>query len=130
MSKKQAIKKKQESSPTKFITSGSFNGPIPPPQILNSYEQVVPGLGERITIMAEEKAKHLAHMEKASIEYKYKEISAGQRFAFIIAILGIFAAVGCSAFGDGLTARILLGTTLAALVSSFLLSPTYKSKKD
>ena len=35
-----------------------FSGPIPPPQVLKQYEEIIPGAGERILAMAEKEQDH------------------------------------------------------------------------
>ena len=43
--------------------SQSFSGPLPPPQVLASYDQILPGCAERIIKMAEEQGLHRRAIE-------------------------------------------------------------------
>jgi uncharacterized membrane protein len=36
----------------------SFSGPLPPPELLRKYDDLHPGLAERIIVMAEKEAEH------------------------------------------------------------------------
>jgi len=49
-------------------------GPIPPPEILQHYEQIIPGAAERILVMAEEDAKHEHALEKSALHLASEEI--------------------------------------------------------
>jgi len=44
----------RQSMMMKAAQAYSFSGPLPPPEILEKYNQVVPGLAERIITMAEQ----------------------------------------------------------------------------
>jgi uncharacterized membrane protein len=44
-----------------------FEGPIPPPAVLQGYEQILPGAAERILRMAEQQAAHRHSLELKSI---------------------------------------------------------------
>lgn len=54
----------------------SFQGPIPPPAVLEGYERVVPGAAERILRMAEQEALHRRALE---VEAMRANASAGER---------------------------------------------------
>jgi len=43
-----------------------FSGPLPHPEILNRYDQIITGAAERILIMAEEDARHQRDIEKTA----------------------------------------------------------------
>lgn len=42
----------------------TFLGPLPPPETLAQYEQVLPGSAERIMVMAENQAEHRQSLEE------------------------------------------------------------------
>jgi uncharacterized membrane protein len=45
----------------------SFSGPLPPPEALERYNQVLPGAAERIISMAESQHAHRQELEKKVI---------------------------------------------------------------
>jgi len=47
--------------------SQSFSGPLPPPEILRKFDEVVPGAAERIIKMAEDQSIHRKELEKNSL---------------------------------------------------------------
>lgn len=48
--------------------SHSFSGPLPPPEVLCRFEEVVHGSAERIIKMAEEQTSHRKELEKKVID--------------------------------------------------------------
>ena len=49
------------------VEASSFQGPLPPPQILNHYDQIVPGSAERIISLWESQVRHRQELEKKAI---------------------------------------------------------------
>jgi len=49
-------------------TAETFSGPLPHPQILEKYNEVVPDAAERIIAMAENQSKHRQELETKAIE--------------------------------------------------------------
>jgi len=72
------------------IQASVFQGPLPPPDALRAYEDIVPGGAERILAMAERQQKH-DHMMDIK-EYNYRKIGLyGGISLFILAmIVGIY----------------------------------------
>jgi len=48
--------------------SAHFEGPLPPANELKRYDEVVPGLGERIVVMAEKEQDHRHSLDRVVIE--------------------------------------------------------------
>lgn len=71
----------------------SFSGPIPPPQILKGYNELVPDAAERILKMAEKQADHRIELEKKVIVEQQRQSARGQKIAAVLAVLLVFAAV-------------------------------------
>ena len=46
------------------VIRSEFSGPIPPPNIIKGYEEVLPGSADRILAMAEKQSNHRQEMEK------------------------------------------------------------------
>lgn len=67
--------------------AASFSGPIPPPNILESYEHILPGSADRIIIMAEEQARHRQRLEKDIITSNITNERSGMWLAFILTLL-------------------------------------------
>lgn len=50
-----------------FVAESSWQGPLPPPEILQGYEAAFPGAAERILRMAEDQGAHRRDMEKQAL---------------------------------------------------------------
>ncbi|MBP9670626.1 DUF2335 domain-containing protein [Candidatus Woesebacteria bacterium] len=110
-----------------------FSGPIPPPNILKGYEDVLPGSAHRIISMAERQSKHRQGIESSVISSNILNEKRGMSFALIINIAVILGAVYLIAIGKELTGFITLAANI--LLNQYNLSqqkkqePTAKEKK-
>ena len=50
--------------------SSSFSGPIPPPALLQKYNEIIPNGAERILAMAEKQSAHREYLEKRVVDGK------------------------------------------------------------
>lgn len=64
---------------------------MPPPSMLREYDEVLPGLANRIVTMAETQSKHRIRLESRVTTSNIWRGHLGQIFAFLIAIAGIMA---------------------------------------
>src|SRR5438876_1239737 len=71
-----------------FIAS-SFSGPLPSPQILAAYDQIVPGTAARIIAMAETQAQHRQNLESTVIGGDVRRSWYGLWTGFVIGMAGI-----------------------------------------
>lgn len=111
-----------------MLVEASWTGPLPPPQALQQYDEILPGAADRIFRMAEERHRHQIEQEKAAIELEKdallsvdKNIAAehsrsklGLVFAFVIALAGIgtgawLTAIGKAGFGMAFVLGPLVG---------------------
>lgn len=61
-----------------------FSGPLPPPSIIQGYENVVPGAAERILAMAEKQSEHRQLMERTMIQSDSRDSLLGIIAALIL----------------------------------------------
>ena len=111
-----------------MLVEASWTGPLPPPQALQQYDEILPGAADRIFRMAEERHRHQIEQEKAAIALENdallsvdKNIAAehsrsklGLVFAFVIALAGIgtgawLTAIGKAGFGMAFVLGPLVG---------------------
>ncbi len=125
---------------------GSFSGPLPPPSVLKQYEQVLPGLADRIVTMAEneEAQRHAQNqlalkaeidLQKSALEAEQeamraemKEARWGQVLAFCIGSLTIGAGAYLALHGAQISGTILGSGGVVGLVSVFIYGR--KGKKE
>ncbi len=91
-----------------------FSGPMPPPNILNGYEKILPGAADRILSMAETQSKHRQSMEKKMIEAEARDGLLGILFGFALGGGCIVAAI----------VMVLLYPEAAGVISGAVLGST------
>ena len=102
------------------VQRSSFSGPLPPPEVLKRFDEVVPGSAERIIKMAEGQFAHRTELEKKVIDSDIARSKLGQILGFIIAIVGLICSVIISIYGNQIAGAILGVGTLASLVGVFM----------
>lgn len=109
------------------VTASAFSGPIPPPESLEHYEQIIPGLADRLVAMAERETAHRHEIEKLdaqrnieAVRKTFAERRIGQGCAFIVALTAIAGAVYCASIGAYAVGGIIAGTAAVGMVSAFL----------
>lgn len=111
-------------------TQISFSGPLPHPDILRGYEDILPGAAERILQMAEKQQNHRLGMEEKIIFDDSKERSRNSVFAFlltftVIAIGGFLIYKGKNIAGFG---TVFLG--LVPIIGQFSNRKSSNSSKE
>lgn len=112
---------KQPPATTQFSAQMAFHsGPIPPPEILQNYDQVLPGAAERILAMAENQSAHRQRLEEKYIACEARNSLLGIIFALLLGITGLSASGVCIYVGQGWPGATLGGATLVSLVGTFI----------
>lgn len=106
------------------------SGPLPDPEILAHYNQIVSGAAERILSMAERDAQHLQSVEKMRISAIFHERRLGQIFGFAIAVIALGSSVFLAYTGHDTPASVIGGATLVSLVSIFVVGRLIKPTKQ
>lgn len=129
--KKLANKKKQKQQPDhpKVIQQSKsihFSGPIPPPDILERYDQISPGSAERILAMAEQEAEHTSKIESTLVQQRGREVFLGQIFGFSIGIISIAAGAYIVISGHPVSGAVIGSVGVVGLVSAFIMGREQK----
>ncbi|MBI5970772.1 MAG: DUF2335 domain-containing protein [Deltaproteobacteria bacterium] len=107
-----------------------YSGPLPRPEMLKGYEEILPGAADRIIKMAERQSSHRQDMEKGKRNDDYRIIRRGQDYGLIIA-LASFAVSAYLIFHDKyVPGSILSGGTLVGLVSVFMFGKRKKASQE
>lgn len=112
------------------IEEQQYLGPIPPPEILNGFEQIVPGAAERILAMAEENGKHQREMEKKALAVAFRTVLIGQIFGLVIGVLAFVTCIIALYLGSENTAMTIGGVTVTGLVAVFVTGRLRKPKNS
>ena len=105
----------------------TFVGPVPPPEVLRQYKEILPSTVEMIFDMSKEEAAHRHSLQNAQLQKKQEELSAyhsdvkrGQYLAFVVTVVAITGATLCAYFNQSAAACVIAGATLVNLVSVFI----------
>lgn len=107
----------------------AFSGPLPHPDILKKFDEVVPGAAERIIKMAEGQFEHRTALERKVIESDIERSKRGQVLGFLIAIVGLVASALIAIFGNAIAGGIIGVGTLASLVGVFMYGAKTRSEE-
>lgn len=113
-----------------------FSGPLPHPEILARYEEILPGAATRIFEMAEEQALHRRYMEKNSLALSGRDALLGIVLGFIIALSGIVGGILIIAFnsdsvGALISGSAISGSSLVGIIRTFVIgSRKQKNEKQ
>jgi uncharacterized membrane protein len=120
-----------------ILTTSEFSGPVPPPNLLAGYENVCPGLANRIFKMAEVEADHRRKLETsvvdANIQHNCRNSSEsrrGQIFALIITLAGLVAGCYTALQGHDVAGGILGVGGMGGIVTTFVLGRAKSPKID
>ncbi len=109
--------------------SGFFSGPLPPPEILKKFDEVVPGSAERLIKMAEGQFVHRTELERKVIDSDITRSKWGQILGFVIAIAGLVASGVVSIYGKEWAGGMIGLGTLASLVGVFMYGSKVRSEE-
>jgi len=105
-----------------------FEGPLPDPVSFEKYNKILPGVADRIVIMAESEVSHRHYIEKKAVDSASRDGLLGLFFGFGI---GIFT-VGVGAYvvlqGQPFAGSFISGSGVAGLVGVFVYGSRTKSK--
>ncbi len=122
------VKQEQQSS---LVARGiRFEGPLPPPAVLEGYEQIVPGAAERLIALVEADAKHQRDLEFATINAETNGLRRGQILGAIVVLAALGVAAFCAYLGHETSALTIGGTTVISLATAFVLGRRTDTAKE
>lgn len=120
--------------PSGILLQASWDGPLPPPEILQHYDTIVPGAANRILEMAENWQRHQEQYEKTEQEQEGYALATTRKVvmgnskrsylgvicAFVIAITGLVGGIILSATGSWTSGLTISLSSLAILTGVFV----------
>lgn len=109
-------------APTRRVTASisAFQGPLPPPELLEQYNRIIPNGADRIVTMAESQLRHRQSLESAVVHSNIKSESRGQLFALILGLVAIIGGIGLVAFNKSAQGLVAIITAFVALAGVFV----------
>ena len=117
----------QSNQPVTITHAQSFEGPIPPPSVLEQYDKISPGAAERIIRMAESEVEHRHHLTRRHLESEITEARLGQILAFLIGVFTIGCGTYAATHGAELAGGFIGTGGVIGLVTTFILGRKRKS---
>lgn len=108
------------------VELSSYSGPLPHPDILRGFEEVLPGSAKRIFTQFEEQPAHRRSMEAKVISSGAFSQRMGTISASLIGLAGVVGGLWLTHEGKGVAGLSSLFGTLAGLVGAYL----YKRKQQ
>lgn len=98
----------------------AWSGPLPPPSILEQFNDVVENGAERIVSAWEGETAHRQDMERRELSYFGRDSILGKVFAFIFVITALGGSLWAAVNGAEIFATVLGGGTIASVVWAFV----------
>ena len=120
--------KNKQTAAAQFRKTELYAGPLPHPETLAKFEQILPGSADRIIKQAEAQTQHRIEMEKKVVSADITKSYMGLAFAFIIGLVGILGGIYLATLGFDIYGPLLSGGSLVSLVAAFIYGT--KSRKQ
>jgi uncharacterized membrane protein len=124
-----AAQNNQNQQQVSVFRAASFSGPLPPPEMLRQYNEIAPGMAERIVAMAEEQSSHRRTLEKKVVFGNELRAHIGQWMAFAISLAGIGAGVYLIMHDKPTEGLVSIFGPLAAVVGIFIYGKMSQKKE-
>lgn len=119
------------------ISAEYFRGPIPPPEALQRYDDISPGMASRLVGMAEAEAKHRHEVESKLVDSSctealayHAEVSKGQTFGLIITLEALAVGGYVAIQGHEWAGAALGSGGIGGIVLTFILGRNAKPRND
>lgn len=86
-----------------------IRSPLLPPELLQRYDNVIPGLAEKLVRWTEEESEHRRGLERSSLETERTFRNRGQFIGLGVAIFGLGAAAGVAISTNSIAGTIAAG---------------------
>ena len=108
----------------------SFQGPLPPPEVLKEYQSVLPGSPDRFLSLVENEQKHTHSNENVIIKNQILQNWAGLIIGAIIVILFFIGAYKLAVMGHETVAGIIFSVTIISIATIFVLHKRSDNNSD
>jgi len=102
------------------ISTSTFQGPLPPPEVLERYNHVVSNGADRIVSMAESQLRHRQELESTVVNGNVTSQKRGQLFAFILGFIAIVGGIILIAIDKNTQGLAAIITAFVALAGVFV----------
>jgi uncharacterized membrane protein len=111
------------------FSASAYSGPLPSPEHLREYEDVLPGPADRILKMAEKQSDHRQEIEKVAVKGGNSRSWWGLWLGFAISVLVLGLSAGLVLAGYQVAGTVLGSVDLVALASVFVIGRADQRKE-
>lgn len=111
------------------VSASSYSGPLPPPEILEYYDKIIPGGADRIFSLVEKQAAHRQGLERSVLKSDSINSIMGTICGFLIGVISILAGTYCITQGHEWSGSFLGGSGLTGLVGVFVYGSNERRKE-
>ena len=111
------------------VQSSTFSGPLPPPDIMDGYNRIVPNAAERIIAVFESEVIHRHELERLQATGDEKDRSrslllvfSGQIFGFLLAMAFVASGAFLIFNNKQISGTVISTTAMVGIVAAFLRS--------
>lgn len=97
-----------------------WQGPYPPPEAVERYEQVLPGTLNRLITMAEQLQTAQITQSNMALEHTKNDTRRGHWLGFITTGLAMLGAIGCAALSQPYVACLFLSVPVMAVAKALI----------
>lgn len=109
--------------------AAAFSGPLPPPNVLQRYDEIIPNGADRIVAMAEKQSAHRIDLERTVIHGDSRRANWGVFCGFTLAVLVIVLSFILILYGHAVAGTILGTLDLVSLISVFIYGTTTRRRE-
>ncbi len=116
-------------------TSMSFDGPLPPPDVLAAYDRALPGLAAKIQAAAAEEQRHRHALEskqldlvQQSMERDDARLRLGIHCGLAVTVVGLVGALACIVLGHDAAGTVIATVDVVGLATVFVVQRRLQTK--
>lgn len=125
----QASGKNDNGQEVKLVHQEAYQGPLPHPDLLVKYEEIIPGAAERILSMAEKEQQHRHQLESEVIKKEIAQKGRGLNFGFTLALLIIVVGAYLLVIDKSLQGFSLILGSIAMIIAPFFFNKNNNQNK-
>ena len=125
----QASGKNDNGQEVKLVHQEAYQGPLPHPDLLVKYEEIIPGSAERILSMAEKEQQHRHQLENEVIKKEIAQKGRGLNFGFTLALLIIVVGAYLLVIDKSLQGFSLILGSIAMIIAPFFFNKNNNQNK-
>ncbi|MGL4672176.1 MAG: DUF2335 domain-containing protein [Cetobacterium sp.] len=125
----QASGKNDNGQEVKLVHQEAYQGPLPHPDLLVKYEEIIPGSAERILSMAEKEQQHRHQLENEVIKKEIAQKGRGLNFGFTLALLIIVVGAYLLIIDKSLQGFSLILGSIAMIIAPFFFNKNNNQNK-